>query len=421
MATKKLLTSILFTLIFTLIICGSLLAIILYGGRRSLCPHLTFEKKRIAATCAEEGKVTSICTTCGYEYTSEIIPRTEHTLLSMTLPPTCEAQGYTIYYCECGYSYRGDFLSPKAHELTSEVFAPSCDESGYTRYSCENCQYFYDGDFKEPLGHTFSTETRLPTATSAGYTEYLCKCSYSYRADYIYYSDILESAYVSNTEVLAKGIDVSRWNHQIDAASGEYLPLDWVAIKAQGIDFVILKAGSTKSGIEPTFDMDYEGARAAGIEVGAYFYTYSTTVEGISRDADILMSWLEGKQFEYPIYLDLEDSSLSGLGKNHLSAMCEAFLCKLQQNGYYAGLYTNHTWLTTILDTARMVSLFDLWYARYPLTEKPTWNEEKYGKQLGMWQYTESGTLEGLNGYFDFNYSYKDYAEIMKKWGLNGF
>jgi GH25 family lysozyme M1 (1,4-beta-N-acetylmuramidase) len=101
--------------------------------------------------------------------------------------------------------------------------------------------------------------------------------------------------------------------------------------------------------------------------------------------------------------------------------MCEVFLCTLQENGYYAGLYTNHTWLTTILDTARMVTLFDIWYARYPLSEKPTWNEEKYGKQLGMWQYTESGKIDGLEGSFDLNYAYKDYKEIMQKWKLNGF
>ena len=111
----------------------------------------------------------------------------------------------------------------------------------------------------------------------------------------------------------------------------------------------------------------------------------------------------KGKKFEYPIYLDLEDPSRASLGKNNLSAMCEVFLCTLQENGYYAGLYTNHTWLTTILDTARMVTLFDIWYARYPLSEKPTWNEEKYGKQLGMWQYTEEGTVPGIRGYVDIN------------------
>ena len=421
MAAKKILLSFIFTLIFVLIICSSLLALLLLQNRPSICPHPSFEEREIAPTCFEEGRITRECEICGYEYASEILPRAEHTLLSMSLPPTCASQGYTIYYCECGYSYRADFLSPLEHKLTSEVIAPDCEKSGYTRYFCANCPYTYESDFTKPLGHSFKETIHLPTATSAGYTEYACDCSYTYRGNYVYYSDILESAYCSGSEVLARGIDVSRWNHQIDAASGEYLPLDWSAIKAQGVDFVILKAGSTKSGIEPTFLMDYEGARAAGLEVGAYFYTYSTTVAGITHDAEMLMLWLEGKQFEYPIYLDIEDSSLAGLGKNHLSAMCETFLCKLQQNGYYAGLYTNHTWLTTILDTPRIVSLFDLWYARYPLTEKPVWKEEKYGKQLGMWQYTESGVLEGIEGCFDLNYSYKDYAEIMKKWGLNGF
>ncbi len=421
MAAKRILIPIILALVFALVICSSLLAVLLLQGRSSICPHPSFKEIEIASTCSEEGKITRRCEFCDYEYVSEILPRAEHTLLSMSLPPTCTSQGYTIYYCECGYTYRADFQSPLEHKLISEVVAPSCNETGCTRYSCANCSFSYESNFSEPLGHKFSKTLHLPTATSAGYTEYTCDCSYSYRGDYVYYSDILESAYCSGTDVLAKGIDVSRWNHQIDAASGKYLPLDWAAIKAQGVDFVILKAGSTKSGIEPTFLMDYEGARAAGLEVGAYFYTYSTTVAGITHDAEMLLLWLEGKQFEYPIYLDLEDSSLAGLGKNHLSAMCEAFLCKLQQNGYYAGLYTNHTWLTTILDTPRMVTLFDLWYARYPLTEKPTWNEEKYGKQLGMWQYTESGVLEGADGYFDLNYSYKDYGEIMKKWGLNGF
>ena len=101
--------------------------------------------------------------------------------------------------------------------------------------------------------------------------------------------------------------------------------------------------------------------------------------------------------------------------------MCVGFLEVLQRNGYYAGLYTNHTWLTTILDTARIVTLFDIWYARYPGTTVPTWNEEKYGKQLGMWQYTQSGSINGLDGSFDFNYVYKDYSETMKKWALNGY
>ncbi len=404
----------------SLIVCSILISLAI-RSKSKFCAHSHFDRHVIAASCTQSGKTVYTCQRCGYSYDADPTPPTDHKLKSVEVAPTCSSSGYTLYYCDCSYSFRSELIPSSEHKLTKQTFSATCTEQGYTSYSCENCDYHYESDFNEPLGHSFTGQVVRPTAVSAGYTHYSCKCSYSYNGDHVYYSDILESAYTDNVDVLARGIDVSRWNHQINAANGEYIPLNWKAIKAHGIDFVILKAGSTKSGIEPTFEMDYAGARAAGLEVGAYFYTYSTTVSGISKDADMLLLWLEGKKFEYPIYLDLEDPSLVSLGKNHLSSMCETFLCKLQQNGYYAGLYTNHMWLTTILDTARMVTLFDLWYARYPGTSVPTWNEEKYGKQLGMWQYTESGSIDGIDGNFDFNYCYKYYGALMKKWGLNGF
>ena len=403
-----------------LLLCFAL-ALYLAENNMKLCAHKRISEQIIPADCSSGGKTVNTCQRCGYSYESDHTPPADHTLNPIKIPPTCSSSGYTLYYCACSYSFKADVTPPTEHELASEVLAPDCNEQGYTKYFCKNCDYSYNSDFTEPEGHIFKSTTILPTAISAGYTQYTCDCSYSYKGNYVYYSNILESAYTDNTSVLTKGIDVSRWNHQIDPVSGEYLPLDWKRIRSEGFDFVILKAGSTKSGIEPTFEMDYAGAREAGLHIGAYFYTYSLTVEGISKDADSLLLWLDGKKFEYPIYLDLEDSSLSSLGKNHLSKMCETFLCKLQQNGYYTGLYTNHTWLTTILDTARIVTLFDIWYARYPGTSVPSWNEEKYGKQLGMWQYSESGTISGVSGSFDLNYCYKDYPSLMKKWGLNGF
>jgi len=385
------------------------------------CKHSSMTQTVLNATCSSGGKTLNKCDDCEYEFISDETPPTNHNFLEITVPPTCSRQGYTLKYCACGYSLSYDFLPSNEHSLLCSAIAPTCDEQGYSFYECENCGYNFKSDFIQPLGHSFAETIFLPTSTRAGYTHYECECSYAYNGNYVYYSDILESAYTENTAVLARGLDVSRWNHQIDAVSGEYLPLDWVLIKASGVNYVIIKAGSTKSGIEPTFEMDYAGAKAAGLAVGAYFYTYSSTVEGILNDARSLLKYLKGKQFEYPIYLDLEDPSLEALGKNHLSDMCVAFLEHLQENGYYVGLYTNHKWLTGILDTAKMVNLFDIWYARYPGTSVPVWNEEKYGKQLGMWQYTQSGTISGINGEFDFNYSYKDYAEIMKKWKLNGF
>ena len=394
---------------------------ILYDHGFASCTHKSFDISVTPPTCLEEGKTVNTCKKCSYQYVSDVSAPLGHDLKEVVVPPTCDREGHTLYYCQCGYSFFSDFTPPTEHSLQCSIVAPTCTRQGYHEYSCSACDYSFQSDFTEPLGHKFTAESFLPTATKAGYTKYSCECSYSYLGDYVYYSDILESAYTSNTQVLHRGIDVSRWNHQINPVNGEYLPLDWELIRAAGFDFVILKAGSTKSGIEPTFEMDYAGAKAAGLDVGAYFYTYSTTPEGILKDAHSLLLWLEGKQLEYPIYLDLEDPSLQGLGKNYLSNMCVTFLEELQSAGYYAGLYTNHTWLTTILDTAKMVTLFDLWYARYPGTTVPAWNEEKYGKQLGMWQYTQSGTIDGIEGSFDFNYVYKDYPSTMEKWGLNGF
>ena len=75
--------------------------------------------------------------------------------------------------------------------------------------------------------------------------------------------------------------------------------------------------------------------------------------------------------------------------------------------------------------------MFDIWYARYPSLEgvvtEAVWNEEKYGQQMAIWQFSKTGVIEGINKlngdpmYFDLNYSYKDYPTIIKELGYNGF
>ncbi len=371
-----------------------------------------------APTCTAEGVEERICKECG-EKEQRKTAAIPHVFTKTKVEPDCVNEGYTKFSCKCGYEYTADKVPPIPHDFTDTVVPPKCEDKGYTEHLCSECGYSYTDAYTDPLGHSFTKTTVYPTILAPGSNTYTCECSFSH-TDYIFYSDILPNAYVEQSKVLAKGIDVSRWNHNLDA-NNNYIPLDWNAIKASGVNFVIIKAGSTKSGIEPTFEMDYEGARAAGLEIGVYFYTYSTTLEGIKKDANDLMGWLEGKIFEYPIYLDLEDPSLEALPQSLLGEMCAEFISALQAKGYYAGLYSNHNWLTYILDTEKTLLLYDIWYARYPLTESPVWNEEKYGKQLGMWQYSESGTIDGFDCAFDLNFAYKNYKDIMIKWGLNGF
>ena len=389
--------------------------------QKTSCTHQSITSSNVLPTCSKQGYTAHVCNNCNYNYVSDIVPTTPHTYNSYTIQPTCSLEGYTIYMCNCGHSYKGDPIPTTEHSFEIKTILPTCESAGYDEHKCKFCGYIYKTSPTEPLEHTFEKSLHLPTALKDGFIEYSCECSESYTESYISYSEILDSPYIENPTLITRGIDVSRWNHQIDVITGEYLPLDWKAIKKAGFNFVILKAGSTRSGKEPTFESDYANAKAAGLMVGAYYYTYSTNTEEIETDVESLIKYIEGKSFEYPIYFDIEDPTLISLGKETLTKLCETFICSMQEKGYYSALYTNHNWLTNILDTSRILSLFDIWYARYPENEFPTWNEEKYGKQLSMWQYTQNGEIAGVDGYFDMNFCYRDYFSIMKKWGLNGF
>lgn len=417
---KKTLKYLIF-LFLLLALLSTLFALYIFKNENKECAHASLTLSTQLPTCTSEGKTLHTCNDCAYSFVTDVTQKAAHSYIPHTVEPTCISEGYTLYTCVCGDFYVSDITAPTQHELSSHTVAATCSAQGYTEYACKICNYSYKSSLTDPTEHSYRKTVYLPTAIKKGYSEYICDCSDRYVDDEISYGDIVSLPYVDNSSVLTKGIDVSRWNHQIDPVSGDYLPLDWEKIKSEGYDFVIIKAGSTRSGKEPTFDADYEGAKSAGLAVGAYYYAYSQTEEQTVKDALALIEYLDGKQLEYPVYFDLEDPSLISLGKESLTNLCESFICTMQENGYYSALYTNNNWLRNILDTSRVLSLFDIWYARYPETENPVWNEEKYGRQLSMWQYTQTGEINGIEGYFDLNFCYRDYPSIMKQWGLNGF
>ena len=236
-----------------------------------------------------------------------------------------------------------------------------------------------------------------------------------------------------NQTILAKGVDVSMWQHTV-RTDGSYAPLNWSLIREAGFDFAILKAGSTirgtAGGKDPVFEMNYRDAKSVGMELGVYFYTYASTPQGIKDDALMLISWLQDKQLEYPVYFDLEDPSLASLGKDTLTEFCDIFISTLQENGFYGALYSNNSWLTEYLHQDTLRNVYDIWYARYPSSSEDsvlptasyTWNTEKYGTHMGLWQYTQYGVIEGIDGVsFDFNYAYRDYPALIQKFGYNGY
>jgi GH25 family lysozyme M1 (1,4-beta-N-acetylmuramidase) len=224
-------------------------------------------------------------------------------------------------------------------------------------------------------------------------------------------------AYTPSDTVLKKGIDVSSYNGT----------LSWSSISTAGVDFAILRAGTSGSGEDSLFAYNYRNAKAYGLEVGAYYYVEARSVEEILTYAQKLKTILNGKKFEYPIYLDIEKDSLGAeLGKDLLTQMAIAFIEDLQADGYFAALYTNNNWLENFYHKDTLLPLYDVWYARYIPTEKllsPVWDLEKYGPAMGMWQYTQEGTLEGVASDipFDINLCYKDYPTIIKRHHYNGY
>lgn len=425
-----------------------------------------FQKIVNAPECEKAGDTLYICRSCDYVYSSDSVKPLGHTFKTVVIPPTCTESGHTLYSCtECSFEYISDTVAPTGHKLSEEITPPTCLEDGSTLFSCSVCDYKFISDivpkkdhaFVEevlrevnctepgeikyscecgetysaivaPEGHDFSRSVTMPTLSDMGFTEFSCKnCSFKYKGEYRFHSALFNGAYAENSEPLAVGIDVSQHNHQTNEKD-EFLPIDWTSIAKSGIDYVILKAGSTlrengtKGGVEVTFEEDYSAAREAGLDVGVYFYTYSRSVEEIRIDAYMLLSALDGKKFEYPIYLDLEDDSLRDLDKTLLSEMCVEFFTILQRAGYYTGLYVNHEWLNNVIDTSVALSKFDIWYARYNSEKSDVWNSEKFGDPLGMWQYTDSGVLDAFGDKaVDMNIAFKDYPSIIIEGGYNGY
>lgn len=199
------------------------------------------------------------------------------------------------------------------------------------------------------------------------------------------------------------GIDVSQWQGDID----------WNAVKT---DFAILRAGYGKiaSQMDVKFERNYKGAKAAGIPVGAYWYSYAKSVDEARQEANVFIQFLKGKQFEYPVYMDVEEQSTLSLGRDKVSDIIIAFLDEMEKNGYFAGLYMSASPLTTHT-TDFVKKRFAIWVANYGVS-KPN-----YSGQYGMWQKSSTEHIDGIKGNVDCNECYVDYPSWIKADGRNGF
>ena len=149
--------------------------------------------------------------------------------------------------------------------------------------------------------------------------------------DFYKYFSTLNSGNSHKEGAAMKGIDVSVHNGNID----------WNKDKADGIEFAILRAGfgRLEKQKDEKFEQNYAEAKAAGIPVGAYWYSYAMSPEEAELEADVFLKVIKGKQFEMPVYFDLEEKKQFDLGKEKVSAIMRAFLERVESAGYFTGLY----------------------------------------------------------------------------------
>ncbi len=205
---------------------------------------------------------------------------------------------------------------------------------------------------------------------------------------------------------MTKGIDVS--THQGD--------IDWKKVKADGIEFAILRAGYGRqlSQEDAWFERNYQGCRENGIPIGVYWYSYATTPQQAKKEAETCIEVIANKTFEYPVYFDIEDKTQLALSEDTLQEITTTFCDALEAAGYWVGIYSYKAFLEANF-TPEILKRYAVWVAHTGV------KQTTFKYPYGIWQYSHTGKVNGVSTNTDMNYCYTDYPDMMKSAGLNGF
>ena len=211
--------------------------------------------------------------------------------------------------------------------------------------------------------------------------------------------------------ILKTGIDISKWQGDFDLAKA----------KSEGFDFVILKGGGGDDGLytDSRFAKNYEKAKALGLPVGAYWFSKALTVEAATQEADYFYEHcLKGRQFELPVYIDVENKAQLAVGKRLLTDIIHAWCQRLEARGFWVGIYSSLSYFSNYMYDAEL-QRYAHWVACWAKTCDYT------GDCFGMWQYgggtnlIRSNQVAGVT--CDQDYLLIDYPTLIKAAGKNGY
>ena len=197
------------------------------------------------------------------------------------------------------------------------------------------------------------------------------------------------------------GVDVSAHQQQID----------WQQVADSGVEFAMVRAGYrgyTKGDLERDayFTQNVDGAAAAGLDVGVYFFSQAITTDEALEEADLVLELLDGRTLAYPIVFDWEDieadARTDGMTSPLLTEIAAAFCARVEAAGYQSGIYFNQRFGYQEFDLLQLQGK-TFWLAEYNIP--PT-----FAYDFQIWQYTNDGTVPGISTPVDLNLSFGDWG-----------
>lgn len=202
---------------------------------------------------------------------------------------------------------------------------------------------------------------------------------------------------------MIKGIDVSSYQGNID----------WNLAK-NSISFALIRCGfggNVASQDDNKYERNTSECERLHIPYGIYLYSYATTIAEAQSEVDHTLRLIKGKKIEYPIFLDVESEVQKKLDLDTLNNVVDYYCKKIEEAGYYVGIYANLDWFVNRLNSPKL-DAYDHWLAEW--NPKPTYN-----KPFGIWQYSSKTTIAGIDGYVDGDIAYKDYPKLIRDRHLN--
>ena len=187
-----------------------------------------------------------------------------------------------------------------------------------------------------------------------------------------------------------KCLDISTWQGYVD----------FNKVKSAGYNYVILRAGFGRENSQKdnTFERNYANAKASGLKVGVYWFSYSTSPSDAYREANACLYCLNGKQLDMPVYYDLEYQPAMSMSNSNYTQMALNFCSAIKKAGYKSGVYSSASVYGYLLNRQTLINNgVSIWNAQW---------SSYCSVPCDIWQYSEKGQVNGISASVDMNYIY---------------